>query len=323
MSKFESDQRPDGQTVDDAADGGSAEQEAPKVLLERHGRVARVVLNTPHNRNAWDWPKLVKGGLTEQFRNHMDALSEDDDVGAVIISGNGPVFSTGADLTKVGFLYGMGTGQPGERRPSQRIRLRRDRDLLELYRYVMTYPKVTIAQVHGFATGMSFALISCCDLAIAADDAKLSRADQRMGLAGNSIDTTSLILTIGLKRAMGLLLTSDALSGTEAAEIGLVNRAVPAAELDEEAMALAQRVVAMPLDGIAIGKAMRIQAYHSLGLLEGLDLHVLGHTLFTNLRWEEDEYNFFRERREADTKHAWRARDDHYGSAGAEPGEEE
>lgn len=313
-----SEQRPDVEPADGRADDQEAEPEQPKVLLERHGRIARLILNTPHNRNAWDWPKLVKGGLTEQFCDHMDALSEDDGVGAVIIAGNGPVFSTGANLTKVGFLYGMGTGQPDERRPSQRIRLRRDRDLLELYRYVMTYPKVTIAQVHGFATGMSFALISCCDLAIAAEDAKLSRVDQRMGLAGNSIDTTSLILTIGLKRAMGLLLTSDTLSGAEAAEIGLVNRAVPAAQLAEEALALAERVVAMPLDGIAIGKAMRIQAYHTLGMLEGLDLHVLGHTLFTNLRWEEGEYNFFRERREADTKHAWRGRDDHYGGAGSE-----
>lgn len=305
---------------DDAA--SDTDSQEPKVLLERHGRIARLVLNTPHNRNAWDWPKLVKGGLTEQFRNHMDDLAEDDSVGVVIIAGNGPVFSTGADLTKVGFLYGMGTGQPGERRPSQRIRLRRDRDLLELYRYVMTYPKVTIAQVHGFATGMSFALISCCDLAVAADDARLSRVDQRMGLAGNSIDTTSLILTIGLKRAMGLLLTSDTLSGAEAAEIGLVNQSVPAGDLAEAAMALAERVVAMPLDGIAIGKAMRIQAYHTLGLLEGLDLHVLGHTLFTNLRWEDGEHNFFRERREVDTKHAWRSRDDHYGSSGAEPASE-
>jgi enoyl-CoA hydratase len=287
-----------------------------KVLCEKDGRIARVILNTPENRNAWDWPKLVEGGLTDQFRRHMDDLADDDDVGAVIISGNGPVFSTGADLTKVGFLYGIGTGDDGKRRPSQRIRLRRDRDLLELYRYLLTYPKVTIAQVHGFATGMSFALISCSDLAVVAEDARLSRVDQRMGLAGNSIDTTNLILTIGLKRAMGLLLTSDTLSGVEAAEIGLVNAAVPADQLEAEAEKWAQRVVSMPLDGIVIGKFVRIQAFHSLGMLQGLDLHVLGHTLFTNLRWEEDEYNFFRERRETDTASAWRDRDAHYDAAG-------
>jgi enoyl-CoA hydratase len=290
----------------------------PKVICEKDGRIARVILNTPENRNAWDWPKMVEDGLTAEFQKHMDDLAEDDDVGAVIISGNGPVFSTGANLEKVGFLYGMGTGKDGKRRPSQRIRLRRDRDLLELYRYLLTYPKVTIAQVHGFATGMSFALISCSDLAVVAEDARLSRVDQRMGLAGNSIDTTNLILTIGLKRAMGLLLTSDTLTGTEAAEIGLVNTAVPEAELAAEAERWAQRVVSMPLDGIVIGKFVRIQAFHSLGMLQGLDLHVLGHTLFTNLRWEEDEYNFFRERRESDTANAWRRRDAHYGADGDE-----
>ena len=284
-----------------------------KVICEKNGRIARVILNTPENRNAWDWPRMVEDGLTAQFTEHMDAIADDDDIGVVIISGNGPVFSTGANLTKVGFLYGMGDGTDGKRRPSQRIRLRRDRDLLNLYRYLLTYPKITIAQVHGFATGMSFAMISCCDLAIAAEDAKLSRVDQRMGLAGNSIDTTNLILTIGLKRAMGLLLTSDTLTGTEAADIGLVNTAVPEEELQAETDRWAERAASMPLDGIAIGKFVRIQAFHSLGMLQGLDLHVLGHTLFTNLRWEEDEYNFFRERREDGTKEAWRRRDDHYG----------
>jgi enoyl-CoA hydratase len=289
-----------------------------KVLLEKHGRIARVILNTPDHRNAWEWPRLVEDGLTAQFRAHMDDVADDDDIGVVIISGRGPVFSTGADLTKVGFLYGMGTGQPGERRPSQRVRLRRDRDLLELYKYVLTFPKVTIAQVHGFATGMSFAMISVCDLAVAASDAKLSRVDQRVGLAGNAIDTTNLILTIGMKRALGMLLTGATVSGDEAVEIGLVNAAVPESDLEAEAMALADRVVAMPLDGIVISKAMRIQTYHMLGLLQGLDLHTIGHTLFTNLRWEPGEFNFFRERREGDTKSAWRQRDEHYDSA-AEP----
>lgn len=169
------------------------------VLYEKTGRVARVTLNSPANLNAFQFPHHP-GGMTQEFVKKMQLAADDDDVTAVIIDGNGRGFSAGADVKHIGFVYGMGTGQPGERRASQRIRLQRDGELMEFYRWVMLFPKITIAQVHGVCIGLGFLLVSCCDLCVAADDARFMRTDQRMGLAGNALDFNHMVLNMGLDR---------------------------------------------------------------------------------------------------------------------------
>ena len=288
------------------------------VLYEKIGRVARVTLNSPHNLNAWTFPHHP-GGMTQAFVQKMQLAADDDDVTAVVIDAVGRAFSSGADVKHIGFVYGIGTGQPGERRASQRIRLQRDGELMEFYRWVMLFPKITIAQVQGPCIGLAFLLVSCCDLCVAADDAKFMRSDQRMGLAANALDFNHMVLNIGLKRTLHLLMTGGTLSGTEAANMGLINEAVPGADLAERTWALAQQVASAPRDGVAIGKAMRVLNYESLGLLQGIDIHRIAHTMFTNIRWEKDEFNYFKERRDNGAKQAFGARDASYEKAAKRP----
>jgi enoyl-CoA hydratase len=286
-----------------------------RVRYRKEGRIARLTLNSPENLNAWQFPRH-EGGMTIEFREKLDRAREDDDVTTVLIDAVGPSFSAGADVTHIGHVYGIGDGkQDRRRRPSQRTRLQRDGELVSFYRELFLFPKITVAQVQGVCLGLGFILVSCCDLAVAADDARFMRSDQRMGLAANSMDFNHLVLNIGLKRAMGLLLTGGTLSGAQAAEWGLVNEAVPAERLPQTALALAEQVSLLPRDGVAMGKALRVLNYEALGLLQGMDLHQAGHTLFTNIRWEEDEFNYFRERREHGHRSAYRARDDHYTSS--------
>jgi enoyl-CoA hydratase len=276
--------------------------------------IASIAFNRPDKLNAWDFPG--QGGLTDDFHAALDEIEQDDDVKVLVIKGNGRAFSSGHDLATVGFVYGMGTGKPGERRPSQRIRLKVDRKAFgENHLRLFLYPKVTIAQVHGFCIGEGIILMSCCDLAIAAEDARLGHSEQRMGFAGSGMGTVGiLIATVGLKRAMDLLLTGRHIDGKEAERFGLVNKAVPTEKLEEEVMTLADTICKLPRDGIAIGKAHRHLTYDALGLTASFTHGYLTHTLFTNLRWEPDEYNFFKVRRDQDVRTAIHSRDERYES---------
>lgn len=280
-----------------------------KIVYQKQGPIANIMFNVPEKRNPFQFPR-EEGSMTKEILAAMDDAADDDDIKVVIFSGAGPSFSAGADLNHVGFVYGMGTGEKGERRASQRIRLKKDSELMGFFKEVFLFPKVTIAQVQGHCIGLAFLLVSVCDLCVAATDAKFSRSDQRLGFAGNSEDFNVLVFNIGLKRTLHLLLTGGTITGEEAERIGLINQAVPETNLAATARRLAEQVAAMPRDGIAIAKAMRALHYDSLGITQGLDLHVVGHTLQTNLRWEEDEHNFFRERRDKGAKAAFKERDD-------------
>ena len=269
-------------------------------IYEKDGNVATIVMNRPEKLNTWDWPG--QGGLTDDFSKALTLAEEDDEIKVVIIKGAGRCFCAGHDLTTVGFVYGMGTGQPGERRANQRIRLDIDRKHLDLHKRLFLFPKLTIAQVHGYCIGEGLLLVEECDCAIVAEDAQIGHVDNRLGFAGLVGTMNILIMTVGLKRALDLLLTGRIIDGKEAERIGLVTKAVPADLLSEEVNRAAQTFCLLPRDGIAIGKAARHSAYGSLGLLDSYTNGYIGHTLFTNLSWEPDEYNFFKERRDKGAK---------------------
>lgn len=283
------------------------------VLYDTKGNIATITLNNLKTLNAWDFPG--QKGLTDDFHSALNLAEDDDDVKVVIIKGAGRAFSSGHDLNTVGFVYGMGTGKEGERRPSQRIRLKVDRKTFdENHRRLFLFPKVTIAQIHGYCLGEGLILAECCDLAVAADDAQIGHHDQRMGFAGSGMGSIPiLIATVGLKRAMDMLLTGKIISGKEAQSIGLVNYSVPFKGLEAKTIELAKQVCLMPRDGIAMGKAHRQLSYESMGLTHGFSQGYLTHTLFTNLRWEEDEYNFFKVRRAGGAGSAIKSRNRRYG----------
>ena len=285
--------------------------EYENIIYEKNGHVATITLNRPEKLNTW--PFL--GGMAMDFQAGLDEAEEDDDVKVVVIKGAGRAFSAGADLSTVGFVYGMGTGQPGERRPSERIRLKLDTEMLSKHhRRLFLFPKITVAQVHGYCMAGGLIIVENCDLAIAADDAILAHSEQRLGFAGSGNgDIGILIDDVGLKRALYLLLTGAKLTGKQAAEMGLVSKAVPADKLEAEVKTLTDALCKLPRDGIAIGKMHRFATYDSRGLTAGFAHGVLTHTLFTNARWEEDEYNFFKHRRDDGLRNAIHNRDARYG----------
>ncbi len=280
-----------------------------KVIYEKENNIAWITLNDPDHRNVTDWPG--QGGITDQFFLALDDAEFDDDVKVVVIKGAGNDFQAGHDLNEVGFIYGMGTGNDGKRRASQRIRYSVDKGFFhETQQKILLHPKITICQCHGncLGSGVYYPLLS--DLAIAATDASFATVEQRLGFAGSGSQVALLMHTIGIKRALGMLLTGARINGEEAARIGLVTKAVPPEQLDEEVRKMAESMALLPRDGIAIGKATRRLIYEQWGLTNGLVY--ISHAMFTNLRWEPDEYNFFKERRDKGTKEGFMGRDERY-----------
>lgn len=279
------------------------------VIYEKEGNIARVILNKPEKLNAFDF--IGQSEDAQEFQSALNEAAEDDDVKVVILKGRGRAFCAGEDLTRVGVIYGMGTGKPGERRASQRIRLKLDGALgWGTPPNILLHPKITIAQLHGYALAGGMYMPLACDFAVAAEDTQIGFSEQRLGFSGSGVPTILLIFTVGRMRALDLLLTGRIISGKEAAEMGLVTKAVPADRLEEEVEKLAKAMTLLPRDGIAIGKAHRRTIYDQLGLTgPGAGW---SHTLFTNLRWEPDEYNFFRERREKGAKAGFHGRDERF-----------
>lgn len=273
------------------------------VLYQKADGIATITFNRPDKLNVFNMMGTKEGVWTDM----LDALTEaedDDEVKVVIIKGAGKAFCAGEDLSQAGFVYGFGTGKPGERRPSQRIRLKYDKKFMEDWLRLLYSPKITIAQGHGYCLGAGTMVLLFCDFAMVAEDAVLGFIEERIGTAGSANPfVMSLILTVGLKRARDLVFTGRRFSGKEAAEMGLVTKAVPADKLEEEVQALAKDVSLLPRDGIAMGKASLELWLNIMGMhTASVSAAYMSHTLFTNLRWEPDEYNFFKQRRDKGLK---------------------
>ena len=279
------------------------------VIYEKEGEIATITFNKPEKMNSY-----VIISVGEDFAEVLDAITraeEDDEVKVIIFKGAGRCFSAGQDLSKVGFVYGFGT-KKDERRPSQRIRLKMDRmGISEGYKKFFFCPKLTIAQVHGFALEAGLMIAMLCDFFVCSDDCMMGFPGQRIGFAGGGEHTFGhLMMTVGMRRALDLYITGRQIDGKEAERIGLVTRSVPPDKLEEEVRALAKDLCLMPRDGIAIGKACRHLFYDRMGLTDSFTYGYITHTMFTNVRHEPGEFNFFRERREKGAKAAFHEKDD-------------
>lgn len=272
------------------------------------GSMVTITMNKPETLNALniEFSREIDDAITE--------VEQDDDVKVVIFKGAGKSFSCGYDLGRVYFVYGGGTGKKEDksRRPSQRSRLAYDRWRSESLRRIFLLDKITIAQVHGYCIGGGLYMSLCCDMTIAAEDAKIGHSEQRLGFSGAMYVFPIEVALIGQKRARELLLTGKLIDGTEAERIGLVNQVVPADQLDAETRKLAKSMTLLPRDGIAIGKATARLAYDSMGLSSAFGQGYLGHTLFTNIRYEEGEFNFIKRRRDVGMREAIKERDARY-----------
>jgi 2-(1,2-epoxy-1,2-dihydrophenyl)acetyl-CoA isomerase len=211
------------------------------VDLQLSGGAARLVLNRPDSLNAWN----------EQFgqdlRDAVEAVAGDESVRAVLITGAGRAFSSGADLKE------QRTGD-GDGVPDLSARLR------ELYHPIITgireMPKPVIAAVNGPAVGIGCSLALDCDLIWAAESSYFLLAFVNIGLVPDGGSTAIVPARVGLARATEMGLLGERVPAAQALEWGMVNRVVPDDELEAEAGALLERLAAGPTRSYANFKAL-------------------------------------------------------------------
>jgi enoyl-CoA hydratase len=259
------------------------------VIYERSGYVARLTLNRPDTMNAG----------VKDFQKAADMIAEDDTVKVLVIKGAGRALGVGAPLHEVGFVYGWKEPKPGEKAPRQPIRNRLKFDRRTFYEAtakMLYYPKITVVQAHGYLLGAMLDYFIMCDFIVGAEDCKFAEIEVRLGIPLVTI-TPLMILRCGLTNAMDLCLTGRMIDGKEAARIGLINRAVPADQLEAEVNRYAEGFSRFPADGIAMGRASKQMVFDILGISAGLTNTWISHTMQTNIHFEDDEFNFFRARR--------------------------
>ena len=196
----------------------------PVVLVEDVGPVRRLTMNRPAALNA------LNGELIAALSEAVAAAGADDDVRVVIVRGAGRAFCAGYDLNE-----DAEQGEHDARHWHEELSASTAR-MLEL----TDCPKPTIAQVHSYCLAGGTDLMLACDLAVVADDAKFGYVDIRFG---SGVVSMFLPWVVGVRRAKELVFTGeDRLSAEEALRIGMVNRVVPGADLDDAALALANEI---------------------------------------------------------------------------------
>jgi len=206
--------------------------------------VATLTLNRPEARNALS-PELLQALSAAAPR-----LALDPAVRVVVLTGAGGAFCAGGDVK--GFVA---RGEPGVEAPTFDQRVNTLRSGMEFSRWLHEMPKPTLAVIPGAAAGAGLAMALACDLRIATEDAKLTTAFSRIGASGDYGGSYFLTHLVGPAKARELYFTADVISGREAAALGIVNRAVPAADLAAEAAKLARRLADLPT--VAIGYMKR------------------------------------------------------------------
>ncbi len=269
---------------------------------------AYVTLNRPDKKNA------MSDAMWVQLMACYDRAEADDDVRLVVLRGAGDDFCAGHDLSEVGNQYDDGGPDKDgrKRRPSQRARLKYDKAYIERYQRIFTSLKPTLALVKGFCLGGGLYLAESCDLVIAADTARMGHPEQKLGLSGAAYFDAWEIITLGARKARELLLMADVWSAQEAHANGLVNKVVPLADLDQCGEEWAERIVRLPRDGIALGRAATTLALQALGVHNQFGYGHILHTLATNMRYEPGEFNFMKERRVSGVRAASHGRENFY-----------
>lgn len=187
-----------------------------EVLVERHGAVARLVLNRPDRRNA------LGVGFSAAMHRALDEVEADDGIAAVVLTGNGPVFCGGGDIVEIM------SPEPTD--------LEREFDLVRGYNRVVSriyhFERPVVAAVNGPAVGGGACLAMACDIAVAAESARYDFAFGRIGLAGADMAATHLLQRlIGPMRAAHLVLTGGSVSAPQGREWGVFVDVVAADEL--------------------------------------------------------------------------------------------
>ncbi|MEV4126332.1 enoyl-CoA hydratase [Nocardia sp. NPDC049707] len=218
------------------------------ILLERKGRVGWITLNRPKALNA------LNAQVLDDIIAALDELEHDDAIGAIVITGSERAFAAGADIK--------------EMQPKSYMDMFMN-DYFARWDRLAQFRKPTIAAVAGYALGGGCELAMICDILLAADNAKFGQPEIKLGVIPGIGGSQRLTRAIGKAKAMDLVLTGRNMDADEAERAGLVSRVVPAAELLDTALEVAETIASMSLPVTMIAKEAVNRSFETT-LTEGL-----------------------------------------------------
>ncbi len=214
------------------------------VLLARDGPVATLTLNRPDALNVLDF------AMIDALVAHTAAIAADDSLRVVVLRGAGRHFMAGGDIRM--FAAELGRA-PAERRAMFQQMVERLHAAIEnLHRM----PHPLVGRIHGAVAGFGLSLVNACDLVVAADDAYFASAYRQIALSPDGGGSWSLPRLVGTRKAMEILLLGERFGAADALALGIVNRIVPAAELDAATEAIVQSLAAGPV--VALRRTRRL-----------------------------------------------------------------
>ncbi|MGB0849480.1 MAG: crotonase/enoyl-CoA hydratase family protein [Thiolinea sp.] len=223
-----------------------------RVLLEKDGRIARITLNRPEVMNAID------DDLPVELAAAVAEADADRNIHVMVLSGNGRAFCAGYDMAYYAEQSSGAGNQVTQEMPwdpmqDYQFMWRNTQHFMSIFRAM----KPVICKVHGFAVAGGSDIALCADLTYMADDAQIGYMPARVW---GTPTTAMWVYRLGPEKAKRMLFTGDKISGKEAEAMGLVLKSVPAAELDDEVEAMAQRMATVPINQLAMQKMVINQA---------------------------------------------------------------
>jgi enoyl-CoA hydratase/carnithine racemase len=213
----------------------TATVDAPQVLREQRGPVATVSMNRGERFNP------LSSAMIAALQRELDAIAADRAVRVVVLKGEGRGFCAGHDLKEL-------RAHPDKEWHNQLFR-----DCSRMMMTLTRMPQPVIARVHGLATAAGCQLVSMCDLAVAAEEARFALPGVNIGVFC-STPAVGVARNVSRKRTMDMLLTGEWIDAATALDWGLVNRAVPADRLDAEIERYCTVIAARSAAVVALGK---------------------------------------------------------------------
>src|ERR1700726_4932012 len=212
------------------------------IIVEIRGRVGLIRLNRPQALNA------LNRALMGEFGQAIAAFEADTNIGCMVITGSDKAFAAGADIKEMaekdfpGVFFG---------------------DFCADWHQAAAARKPVVAAVAGFALGGGCELAMQCDLIVAADNAKFGQPEIKLGIIPGIGGTQRLTRAVGKAKAMDLILTGRTMDAQEAERSGLVARVVPAANLIEEVIKVADTIASMSLPSVLAAKEAVNRAFET------------------------------------------------------------
>jgi enoyl-CoA hydratase len=210
------------------------------ILAEVRGRVGLVTLNRSQAMNA------LNNQLMQELMEALAAFDKNDAVGAMVITGNAKAFAAGADIKEMA---------------DQSIQQMMDRDHVAVFGRIRTIQKPVIAAVSGWALGGGCEIALSCDMIVASESARFGQPEITIGVIPGAGGTQRLTRAVGKAIAMEMILNNRTLSAQEAYQFGMVNRVVPVEGYLDEALKLAEEIVARAPVAVRVAKKMINQAF--------------------------------------------------------------